>query len=102
MENLGPLSEVASANQRPLMNSPQRMPRREKEGSSQGALARHPILSHSSSSPTSHSQEAGFGEEPRWLSAEATGGQTVATRGEEAAPSLMNFNERRPCPYPSQ
>lgn len=44
MENLGPLSEVASANQRPLMNSLQRMPRREKEGSSQGALARHPFF----------------------------------------------------------
>lgn len=73
-----------------------------KRGVLPGGFGSTPILFHYSSSPTSHSQEAGFGEEPQWLGAEAMGGQTVATQGEEAVPSLMNFNERRPCPYPSQ
>ena len=42
-----------------------------------------------------------FGEKPHWLSSGATGGQTGETR-EKAMPGLMNFNEQRPCSYPSR
>ena len=84
------------------------MPGREREESSQGALAqRRLFLIIPPALPPPRllgvgPQEAGFGEKPHWLSAKAMGGQTVEPQERRAAPGLMNFNERRPCSYPNQ